>query len=113
MDRTIEDYREKVREWDRRLRPYTSHHTMHQHILAVSFINDTYEDLLLPQLREEVCIVITETRYSAIKDAKERVHIIYFKTTRHRWFQETARRIETWFAEHYPGVSPWAEEKKV
>lgn len=101
-EKTFDDYTACVDDWYRKMKPFLRRVYYPHKVFRFSFINLQYEELFIPQMREEVCIFIEDhyggiTRYTALVG----------QGRQERWEVGTRDVIESWFAKHYPGVSPW------
>lgn len=105
--KSIDIYVEKVMEWVKRVNPYLCpgqviREEPNGRFARLLFISETYYQLYVDQIRNEV-----RTIYS-----KERVIWIYISGgSSKKWTPKARQQIEDWFAEHYPGVNPWQKKK--
>lgn len=105
--KTIEDYREKVEEWVKKVQPFLlEYHPLGRSVLRLSFIHETYRKEFMKQTQKELCIwevkSSSDTTYELLTGYNG-LYAAMFLSKNEMSF------VEKWFAENYPGVNPWTE----
>ena len=115
--KSLEEYTQRVEDWYRKLKPYCDDLAYGWALLSVRFISKEWEDFFLPDLGKEICRVDKCTgAYMLFKPSEYENKLFYIgiqKSKYDEWARlnpERANKVEAWFEENAPGVSPWKEE---
>lgn len=110
--KTLDDYRELFEDHMRRIKPYTYVLEEEGTLRTVRFINKSFEEQFIEQLREDICMPgpaywslgprLGYECFSA-EVGSERTGA----RDPEYWSEDSRMEIEAWFAKRYPGEDPW------
>jgi len=104
--RSLEEYKERVRDWYQRVTPFCVRNSygMSGTLWAVQFLTVEYENMFINQMRKEICL---ETIVDELLKEYKRTYRFYVMGWRDSFTPTRRSVIETWFKENTEGVSPW------
>ena len=115
--KSLEEYTQRVEDWYRKLKPYCANLWFGETVFVVLFLNQEWEDFFLPDLEKEICLVQKKVpSYLLFKPSEYENKLFYVAVKKSVYegleqrYADRVHRVETWFRENAPGVSPWKEE---
>ena len=117
--KTMGDYRDLFEDWMRRIKPFTSQLEEGGTLRTVIFINLEFEELYVESMRKDLLITSqvgnhdrrgkkTGTSYLILFSAEAGNEMEGVRNPAY-WDRESSEKIVEWFAERYPGASPWKD----
>lgn len=115
--KSLEEYTQRVEDWHRKLKPYCADLWLGETVFVVLFLNKEWEDFFLPDLEKEICLMQKKVAsYLLFKPSEYENKLFYvavkksvYDSSALQMYTDRVHKVETWFKENAPGVSPWKE----
>jgi len=119
--KSLEEYQERVRGWERRVASYASFLMRRDFIFLIIFVDSKMAEFFTPQMNEELCpikltrIHLPTTRGSSMNfgyyaGGGLRLYSDHRDSQLQDIRERNSSKIERWFETNAPGVSPWVRE---